>query len=232
MCPGRFFVSWSGVLTLAYTGFSPALEGLKARMQDGETVLPRENPGSKWPKTSLGCLRDGARLTPQQLSVLSDICRELSEAALGESMQETVFVDRLSIVLYGCRCLEHNRRLSMRTVAMAPAASPAECAARPSEEERGRVAGVMSEMSSPDYWFHASKDGSRESHYRGPALGLTLVHDISCFWDAQGGPGEGLGSAFWDAVRAFRARVDAELPGMYTWFDESSLHITVRALMG
>lgn len=33
------------------------------------------------------------------------------------------------------------------------------------------------------------------------------------------------------AVRKFRERVDAELGGMYHWFDESSLHITLRALI-
>lgn len=31
--------------------------------------------GSKWPKTSIGCLRDGRRLTPEQLVTLCRICR-------------------------------------------------------------------------------------------------------------------------------------------------------------
>jgi hypothetical protein len=31
-------------------------------------------------------------------------------------------------------------------------------------------------------------------------------------------------------VRKFRDRVAAELPGLYTWFDDSSLHVTLRAL--
>lgn len=45
---------------------------------------------------------------------------------------------------------------------------------------------------------------------------------------AESGDGERLATM----VRAFRERVDEELPGMYVWFDDSSLHITVRALMG
>jgi hypothetical protein len=32
-------------------------------------------------------------------------------------------------------------------------------------------------------------------------------------------------------LRRFRARVDAALPGMYVWWDEASLHITIRALI-
>jgi hypothetical protein len=34
----------------------------------------------------------------------------------------------------------------------------------------------------------------------------------------------------WLQVRKFRDRVAAELPGLYTWFDDSSLHVTLRAL--
>lgn len=34
-----------------------------------------------------------------------------------------------------------------------------------------------------------------------------------------------------DIVRNFKALVDEKLPGMYTWFDERSLHVTVRAII-
>ena len=33
--------------------------------------------------------------------------------------------------------------------------------------ERARVQNIVDEAKQPDYWFAASKDGSRESHYRG-----------------------------------------------------------------
>jgi hypothetical protein len=33
------------------------------------------------------------------------------------------------------------------------------------------------------------------------------------------------------AVQRFRARVDAALPGMYAWFGDASLHVTLRAIM-
>lgn len=39
------------------------------------TGLPKENPGSMWPKTTFGCLRDGRRLTPEQLATLLELCR-------------------------------------------------------------------------------------------------------------------------------------------------------------
>ena len=34
------------------------------------------------------------------------------------------------------------------------------------------------------------------------------------------------------AMRRFRERVEAELPGMYCFFHEASLHVTLRSLMG
>ena len=37
-------------------------------------ALKGENPGSRWPKTSLAALRDCARLTPEQLQTLKTIC--------------------------------------------------------------------------------------------------------------------------------------------------------------
>ncbi len=116
----------------------------------------------------------------------------------------------------------------------------------------------------------ASKDGNRETHYRGTALGVTLVNDLSCFAvgvEEEGGRmAHGWGSTIPRVVQvgstvtlkqacavfatrflsllpfdhlhlssvlqAFRHQVDLELPGLFSWFSDSSLHITVRALLG
>jgi hypothetical protein len=51
---------------------------LKQRIAAAHPALPPENPGSRWPKTSLGCLKDGCRLTPEQLQVLCRVCEEQS----------------------------------------------------------------------------------------------------------------------------------------------------------
>ncbi len=39
-----------------------------------------------------------------------------------------------------------------------------------SEAEKANVSRVVSEAHRADYWFAASKDGSRESHYRGAII--------------------------------------------------------------
>jgi hypothetical protein len=56
-------------------GFPPALVRLKQHLDRRHGSLPKENPGSKWPKTSLGAVKDKCRLDPQQLDSLLRICR-------------------------------------------------------------------------------------------------------------------------------------------------------------
>ena len=56
-------------------GFPPAIVELKRAMGEAAPGLKPENPGSRWPKTSLGALGDRARLTPEQLGRLNAICR-------------------------------------------------------------------------------------------------------------------------------------------------------------
>ncbi|GIL85232.1 hypothetical protein Vretimale_10728 [Volvox reticuliferus] len=227
--PMAFFVSWHGVLTLAYSGFPPALMELKQAINQTVDGLPSEYSGSKWPKTSLGALHDKARLTPEQFERLNVICREESAKLSQQADKQAVLVDQLTVVFYECRCLE--RRLLEHVVPLHPTA-PLDLR-QPEASELDRVRGVVSEADSPEYWFLASKDGSRESHYRSSNLGVTLVHDLAVL---QGRPraraAADYGSDLPGIVRSFRDRVEAELPGLYRWFNDSSLHSTVRALMG
>jgi hypothetical protein len=73
-----------------------------------------------------------------------------------------VHVDRAAIAVYECRCCE--RLLSERSIEFRGGedASPA------SPEEAERVRLIVGEASQDDYWFAASRDGNRASHYRGP----------------------------------------------------------------
>ncbi|DBA97850.1 TPA: hypothetical protein ACH3X3_012714 [Trebouxia sp. C0006] len=103
----------------------------------------------------------------------------------------------------------------------------------PSQQEQDNVQAVLQEADHPSYWFSASKDGNRESHYRGPALGCTLVASLV---GQNKFPNKALdhnkGAQLTEVIDQFRQQVDQLLPGMYAWFDDSSLHVTIRALMG
>jgi hypothetical protein len=243
LAPRAFFVSWQGVLTLAYSGFPPQLASLKASLAEAHgEALPKESPGSRWPKTSLGCMRDGRRLTPEELQTLLRACREESAALFGcGGGQEgggsageaaaflSVTVRDLSVLTYECRSLE--RVVARQRLPLLGGENGGRCGvdfSPPSKEEAERVAAVLAEADDPDYWYHASRDGGREAHYRGAAPGVTLVHELA---GGGGRPKNEDVHTVLAAVRRFRARVDAELPGVYAWFDERSLHVTVRAII-
>ena len=60
-----------------------------------------------------------------------------------------------------CRCLE--RILHKHTLQLSDELNKAS----PSPAEQAAVRKVVAEADDPKYWFAASKDGNRESHYRG-----------------------------------------------------------------
>ena len=76
--------------------------------------------------------------------------------------------------------------------------------------------------------------------HAGSHLGATLVFPLPSAGNASRGPGaagtlEGSGrtaAALRQHIGAFRERVDRELPNMYCWLSDASLHVTLRALMG
>ena len=62
------------------------------------------------------------------------------------------------------------------------------------------------------------------SRRAGPHVGATLMHKPEAF--RVGHPNSQLALL----VRHFQERVKREVPSMYVWFAESSLHVTLRAL--
>ena len=125
-------------------------------------------------------------------------------------------VDELSVVLFQCRSLE--RVLSEHVVSFRNLGIVRD-RDRPSRDETAVVDAVLRESSRErlgKYWPLAARDGGREPHYRDDAFGATLVARL------RRAPG---------AVAEFRAAVDAALPGMYAWFRDDSLHVTLRGLV-
>ena len=118
------------------------------------------------------------------------------------------------MVLFQCRSLE--RVLSEHVVSFRDGDRDRD---RPSRDETAVVDAVLRESSREclgRYWPLASRDGGREPHYRDDTFGATLVARLK-----KPPP----------AVAEFRAAVDAALPGMYAWFHDDSLHVTLRGLV-
>ena len=89
-------------------GFPPAITQLKAVLERMHPTLPKENPGSRWPKTSLGALRDRKRLTPHQLERLLRICREEGALMQAGGLQP-LEVNRAALCIFECRCALNGR---------------------------------------------------------------------------------------------------------------------------
>ena len=238
------------------SGFPPALVDLKERIERAHPCLPRESPGSKWPKTTLAALKDGQRLTPQQLEVLSELCRQESAAFHYEGDRASLAVTHASVVVFACRSLE--RVVAARDVALD--CSMPEDDSPPDAAAEAAAAKVMAEPDAPGYWVQAAADGNRESHYRGDHVGVTLVfrhrrRDLGLASEAaakaakrlaeEGNdkkknpekhpePHEGeIGLARLGAIcDDFQGRVEAALPGMYAWFEPGSRHVTLRGICG
>ncbi len=70
-------------------------------------------------------------------------------------------MDTAGIALYECRSCE--RLLSYTECKLHEEVDSSEA----SLEEQGRVQQILGEASDPNYWFSVSKDGNRETHYRG-----------------------------------------------------------------
>ncbi|KAK9866566.1 hypothetical protein WJX84_005361 [Apatococcus fuscideae] len=225
--PVSFFVSWQGVLTLAYRGFPPPIVSLKRQIEASHPGLNTENPGSRWPKTSLGALKDDKRLTPDQLKCLNSICERESVIFTAGDDALRVRMDTAGVALYECRSCE--KLLSYQESKLDQNIDSSEA----SVEEQGRVQHILTEAHDPNYWFSVSKDGNRETHYRGPHLGASLIHKLRSGSPAGHTNRSGLAHAvLFGTINHFRKKVEEELPGLYAWFSDESLHVTFRALMG
>lgn len=213
--PRCFMVAWSGVLALAYEGWPQEVEDFK-RTLGRELALKPENPGSVWPKTSLGALRSGRRLTPEDLARLRTACARATEhlkvvgsAAGGAGQSPAVRVRVLHATTFMCR--SHERLFC--AVPLVLQGPPAGEASGSSRENTDRV---IAAYEADDYWPDAGRDGSREPHYRDGVLGSSLVAFLGT---APAGLAE------------LQREVELALPGYYAWFSEESLHCTVRGLI-
>eukprot|EP01024_Parvocaulis_polyphysoides_P050842 TRINITY_DN4963_c0_g2_i1.p1 TRINITY_DN4963_c0_g2~~TRINITY_DN4963_c0_g2_i1.p1 ORF type:complete len:244 (+),score=31.21 TRINITY_DN4963_c0_g2_i1:106-837(+) len=220
LSPFTFFISWQGVITLAYSGFPQPLLNLKEKLNQNCENLPKENPGSKWPKTTLGAIRDDRRITPEEFLKLKDIC--LQQIGLLQKSNSKIKIDDLSVVFYECRSLE--RIITRQDFLLEESQKNPDNSefSVPGDGELENIKRIVNEWDEEGYWVKASKDGNRESHYRGCASGVTLIHYLN----------QNLDTDIIQLIQQFRKQVDEQLPGLYAWFDDKSLHVTIRALVG
>jgi hypothetical protein len=202
----RFFVAGSGVLTLAFEGFTTGLLDIKRQIVGG---LAPEYPGSTWPKITLAALADPVPLSDQEMGVLWSATSYADSMILADVPE--VEIKELSVVQALTRSLEmkgHSVRIPLAT----------EAERTVPEEQRTYVTSVLSQWRanpSERYRSILRKTGHGRDHYHRPCRAYTLVS---------------YQPASIPAVDALRDRLDRVLPGRFHWFDSSARHVTIRTL--
>jgi hypothetical protein len=206
--PATFFVARSGVVTLAYHWFPQGVLELKRAISHRLPLLPPEQPGSRWPKTTLAALRADEPLEVDEIERLraltsdGDRCLARSGVSIRVTSLELVHIRNRALEGEGPR-----RRLPL---------SPEMDSAGPDPEHAARVSRILDQWGHwPDggYTDDIRRDGHRERHYRMPCNELTLVAPIV---------------ELPECVRTLRQAVESTMPGRYAWFESRSRHVTIR----
>lgn len=152
-----------------------------------------------------------------------------------EETKPQIAVDAATVVIYECRSLE--RLVFQHTIAFDGGKDGTE----PTPEEAQRVKLIVGEAEDPNYYAAVAREGNRASHYRNAAMGATLVHPLSIYPVRGAAPRAALRERgvrelddrhrLIEAINEFKQGVEAVLPGRYAFFEEDSLHITLRALI-
>lgn len=209
--PGEFFVAWHGVPTLAYTGYSPALAGIRKELEQKIPDLKPENCGSRWPKTTLGALNDDKTLSLEDLKKMRDICDEMNERL---KLTDKLNIDSLHTVVFLRRSLE--KRLITNTVELD---ASKDIDPEIPLEDPDKTLSQFKRENLEQYMPYVTREGHRISYYREPRIETTLVYDL-----------ENPSKELIDCIKDFREKVDCALPGFYSWFKPESYHMTVRAI--
>ncbi|TKJ43355.1 hypothetical protein CEE36_04805 [candidate division TA06 bacterium B3_TA06] len=212
--PREFFIAWSGVSTLAYQGFTRPLLGIKRELEQKIPGIKPENPGSKWPKTTLGALRDDRQLSWVDLNILRDICNNLNQQIDGSKI--ILPIHQLEVVIFQCRSLE--KRLITYPIELNSKEYDEEVNGQHKENDVDKVMDQFHETRLAGYWSDVSRPGNRESHYRMLHIESTLIYDLP---PPKNQP---------TYIDTFIEEVEKRLPGLYCWFAPESRHMTVRAL--
>ncbi|HNW74280.1 MAG TPA: hypothetical protein PKN44_11690 [Bacteroidales bacterium] len=216
----QFFLSNNSVIALAYSAFSRTLIELKSYVDDEfKGSINSENPSSKWPKTTLGCLTSDKSLSESEVNVLRDLCTNYSNRIISlEELDLIQKINSLQLVVFGCRSLEN--KLFSLTI---PLNGDKYADDTPPPLHSQFVKEVISQFSKEnhDLYFPKLNPNGRtiNSHYRNFHVETTLIAEIT------------LPERVKEIVFAFRNAVDKSFPDVYQWFDESSWHLTLRALV-
>ncbi len=73
-----FFTAFHGTLTMAFSGWPQGIQVMKTALNDSPLLMV-ENPGTKWPKVTIGVLDDGVVLDEEQAKRLLAVIHHFND---------------------------------------------------------------------------------------------------------------------------------------------------------
>jgi hypothetical protein len=240
LIPKKFLISYQGVLVLCFDGFSNEMIFLKDFLTNNCKELADENMGSKWPKITLGCLKDGKSLTKIQAEKLNDLCEKMSKELLSKEWK-SIDLEPLSIVHFRCRDL--NPKNCISSIELISSNNKKQKLTNNNDENNNmekKFASsnlsshlyveekVLKEIQDFDNYFKKiTIQGNRESHYCIPMQNekteLTMVFRLGKEQQEN-----------FNLIEKFRKAIKQELEkeeDLYHFFEDSCLHITLRSIV-
>lgn len=227
--PAELSLAWNAIPVLAFNSFPSGVSQLKKDLEnDFEAIktngknyrLAKENMGSRWPKVSLGALRDGEYLSLDDARAVKSICDEL----LPSVQNSPAFIaEELRVVVLECRSLE--KRLLSYPIPYHDRSSddnPPNIILddKYNDEDLKYVRWVLSGFTwsgMESYWKKGLTTGKgTETRYRERHFEATLVVDLN--------------GAYGKFIEQFIAAVDSRVKARFCWFRPDSRHITLRNL--
>jgi len=211
--PKAFVIAWHGVLSLAGEGFTSSLWNIKDKLNGITRIFP-ENSGSKWPKCTLGALRNGKTLSKNEYSILQGISERATKELLAHWSPETM--NRLSLVLFTKRSLQEDSHLSRVDITLkSSGVIQSEPVVLSSAEYVQRV---LDECKEDAYYDKVALPGFREDRY---LVDMDKPEATLVYFFSQQNK---------HIFQQFQQWVDDALPDCYSWMPLDALHMTLRGI--
>jgi len=222
--PRAFLPAWNGTITLAFQGWPQQVLDLKQTIEEALPGLPAENPGSKWPKLTLGA--SILKLTLPELEILDSILRHEFSPQLLNKAELCWYIDSLWLTVYASGSHEiifSKKRLPMCSYQMnnsddsiVPASEIARVKSIIDESSMDLAAYLNAFNGTKTQWEAGETNADRYIQPGKPGVSLvTFLHSPPLL----------------EIIRRLRYRTDCALPGTFRWFHDEALHCSIRALI-
>jgi len=156
--PKCFFVAWHSVITLVFNGWPEPIDTMKSELSSNASLC-KEYFGSKFPKITLACVKDGVEMTPALLTEVRALC---AQASIPKNF--VLPLDSLSICLWENR--SHESIIYEKTISL-----------NKNHTFHGSPRPLLVNLEEDDMSSYV-RSANRQSHYVSSIVGASVVHRL------------------------------------------------------